>query len=155
MRRLMLVLLLVGCAPVKEDIEAACTDLVRDYAYHRDRLDAAEVANLFTEDAKMSVLGQEFDGRGAIERRMLDGKGGPVTRHLMSTIRIFPESADRATGVSYVTVYISPRRDGDGPLPVEGFGGIGEYHDVFERTSDGWKIAARTFVPVFAYEDQD
>lgn len=148
------VLLAAGCAPQTESIEAACTELVLDYAYHRDRLDAEQVANLFTDDATMSVLGDVYDGREAIRKRMLDGQSGPVTRHLMSTIRIFPIDDLRATGVSYVTVYLAPRRDSQNPLAVEGFAGIGEYHDEFVLTDSGWKIAQREFRPAFVYEDQ-
>ena len=146
---------LVGCAPAQdESIVGACTDLVLDYAYHRDRLAPDDVANLFTEDALMEVLGEVFEGRAAIRQRMIDSKGGPVSRHLMSTIRIFPEGPDSATGVSYATVYLAAPTDVEGPLAVEGFAGIGEYHDTFIRTAQGWKIAAREFRPVFVYADQ-
>lgn len=151
---LVMAITLAACAPQDKSIEAACTELVLDYAYHRDRLDAEQIGELFTEDATMSLLGDVFDGRTAIMQRTLDGKSGPVTRHLMSTIRIFPESADSATGVSYVTIYLAPRRGSTNPLAVEGFAGIGEYHDEFARTPSGWKIASREFRPTFVYEDQ-
>jgi hypothetical protein len=149
-----LLVLLAGCAGHDESIEAACTELVLDYAYHRDRLDPDAVAALFSDDATMSVLGDVYNGRAAIKQRMIDGRGGPVTRHLMSTIRIFPIDRDRATGVSYATVYMAPRNDTDNPLTVEGFAGIGEYHDEFVRTAEGWKIKVREFRPVFTYADQ-
>ncbi len=129
------------------DTRKACTDLVLDYAYYRDRPDAAGVANLFTEDARMTVLGQTFEGRQAIHDRIVAGADGPIFRHMMSTIRIFPQDEATATGVSYVTVYNAPR--GEGPQPVERFAGVGEYHDKFVRTADGWRIAEREFVLVF------
>ena len=132
------------------DIEQACTELVLDYAYYRDRPDAGSVADIFAEDAVLRVLGQEFAGRAAIRARLQGAEKGPVFRHMMSTIRIFVDSDDRARGVSYVTVYsASP---GAMPRPLGAPLGVGEYHDVFVRTADGWKIQQRDFVPVFMPE---
>ena len=130
------------------EIEDACTNLVLDYAFYRDRLDAEPYANLFAEDAVLTVLGEVFTGRDAIRKRLVEGRNGPVTRHMMSTVRIFVQDEDNASGVSYVTVYAAA--PGEFPLAVEGFMGLGEYHDKFVRTEDGWKISRRTFVHVFS-----
>ena len=137
-------------ADAKVAIERACTDLVLDYAYYRDRPDAQRVADLFAEEAILTVLGQQFKGRDAIRARLQGAAQGPVFRHLMSTIRIFVESDRRATGVSYVTVYSAP--SGDLPAPLSVPLGVGEYHDVFVSTDAGWKIERRSFVPVFMPE---
>jgi ketosteroid isomerase-like protein len=154
MRKLgaILTIALCACAP-QESIESACESLVLDYAYYRDLLDAERIAELFADDATMSIRGEVFSGRAAIKKRIQDTSDDPATRHLMSTIRIFPVDSDRATGVSYVTVYLGPRGKEMGPSPVEGFAAIGEYHDSFVRTADGWKIASREFRPAFVYED--
>lgn len=130
-------------ASIRQD----CIDLVLDYAFYRDRPDAAGVANLFTEDGVIELLGDRFVGKEAIHARIEAGVGGPVFRHLMSTIRIFPQDLDHAQGISYVTVYVAA--PGEGPRPVESFAGIGEYHDDFVRTAAGWKIQNRKYVPVF------
>ncbi len=128
-------------------IENVCRSLVLDYAYYRDRPNAGAVANLFTKDAQLTVLGQTYFGREAIRKRVQAGQGGPIFRHMMSTIRVFVESAQSATGVSYVTVY--SHSPGDLPRPIDTPLAVGEYHDVFVRTQAGWKIKERTFVPVF------
>ena len=128
------------------EVRTACTELVLDYAFYRDRLDANAVGELFTEDAVMTVLGQVLTSRKAIQARIETGAGS-ATRHLMSTIRIFQQSADRASGVSYVMVVGAP--PGDLPMKADGFLAVGEYHDQFVRTEAGWKISQRTFVPVF------
>ena len=130
------------------ELEQACEDLVLDYALYRDRKDADAFASLFAEDAVLTVLGNVFKGRSVIKQRLVDGRDGPVTRHMMSTIRIFAQSEDTANGVSYVTVYGAP--DAQFPLKVDGFLSVGEYHDKFVRTDAGWKIGRRTFVPVFS-----
>ena len=148
----------------EHSIDHACKALVTDYAYYRDRYDAQNVANLFTEDAAMSVQGETYNGRQAIYQRMVEGRGTRVIRHMMSTIRIFPVDADNATGVSYVAVYgtaanaesdatddksAAPSGAPSTPVQAGGYLAIGEYHDKFVRTAVGWKISERIFVPVF------
>ena len=129
-----------------QSMEAACRSLVLDYAYYRDRYDAEGYANLFAEDATLSVLGVDYVGRAAIKERMLNDAAKPVSHHHMSTIKIIPVDATTATGVSYVTVYVEPASDRL-PVTTRGFTALGEYHDRFVKTADGWKIARREFKP--------
>jgi ketosteroid isomerase-like protein len=146
---LVAVALLAATHVAAGEIEDACKNLVLDYAVFRDRQDAASYANLFAEDAELSVLDDRFVGRTAIHQRLIESRGKETTRHLMSTIRISVEDEDNATGISYVRIYASPA----GELPMAAAQKVvGEYHDRFERTADGWKISRREFVPVFMPE---
>lgn len=135
------------------DTVAACTDLVLDYALYRDQGDVEKYAGLFAEDAVLTVQGQRFSGRDSIRQRLLDAKGGPKTRHLMSTIRIVPKGTDRATGISYVTVYSAEGPEG-AVLPVAGFAIIGNYVDEFVRTAEGWRIDSRTLEGAFSFQSE-
>ncbi len=144
---ILLVTPMPGYADNHRHVIEACTDLVLDYAYFRDRPDADGVANLFTEDAQLTVLGQTFVGRAAIGKRIRDAAGGPVFRHMMSTIRIFPDDETHAHGVSYAAVYTAPA--GQAPRPLHQPAAVGEYHDRFVLTAAGWKIAQREFVAIF------
>ncbi len=166
---LLLVLGIGGCAPtsvgssvVQKNAESeqqtivACTDLVLDYALYRDQLDVESFVALFTREARLSVQGKTFVGTDAIRARLQGAKRGPKTRHLMSTIRISPVSANRATGISYVTVYAGSAalqekaRQQEGELEaVNGFAMIGNYIDEFERTPEGWRIASRRLEGAF------
>ena len=149
MRKLLfLTLVLPTFAFADSDAVRACTQLVTDYAFYRDRPDANGVANLFAEDATFTLMGTSFSGREAIRKRVEGGVGGPVFRHMMSTINIEVDgSGDSARGISYVTVYQgSPDPT---PQPMTAPMAIGEYHDKFVKTATGWKIAERNFVPVF------
>jgi len=137
-----------------QQIVLACTDLVLDYALYRDQLEVENMAALFTDDAQLSIRGQTYVGQQAIRARVQQAAKGPTTRHLMSTIRIKPLSADKATGISYVTVYAAPQAEQQayqqGELPqVDGFAIIGNYVDVFERTAQGWRIASRRLEGAF------
>jgi opacity protein-like surface antigen len=151
-RFLFVVALSIGLIPASyaADVYRECTNLVTDYAYFRDRFDAAEFSDLFTEDASLSVGSQTWVGRDNIRGRIegLD-KSGSI-RHLMSTIRIEPIDELHASGVSYATIYTSAA----GSNSTEGFAVIGEYHDSFLLTDDGWKISKRELKSVFSYEDK-
>ncbi len=125
--------------------KAACAALVHDYAILRDRLDARAVADLFTKDAQLSVLGETFNGRDAIYQRIINTPTSPMSRHLMHSVKITLESDDRASGISYVTVYMAPTAQGL-PAEVSGFAAMGEYQDEYQRTDQGWQIRSRKFV---------
>ena len=147
---LLAVMPVAGHADNHQRVIEACSNLVLDYAYFRDRPDAEGVADLFTEDAQLTVLGQTFVGRAAIAERIRDAADGPVFRHMMSTIRIFPDDETHARGVSYVSVYTAPA--GHLPRPLHQPAAVGEYHDRFVLTESGWKIAQREFVAIFVAE---
>jgi len=151
-RLLIIAALSIGLIPASYagDVYRDCANLVTDYAYFRDRFDAVEFSNIFTEDASLSVGSQTWEGRDNIRARIegLDKSG--TIRHLMSTIRIEPIDDLHATGVSYATIYTSTA----GSNSTEGFAIIGEYHDSFVLTDDGWRISSRELKPVFSYEDK-
>ncbi len=131
-----------------EDVYRACSNLVTDYAYHRDQFNAKEFANLFTEDASLTVVNQTWVGRENIEQRIEGLKTGSTIRHEMSTIRIVPIDENHAAGVSYATIYSAP----EGVTSVSGFALMGEYHDEFVRTADGWKISKRVLVQKYSLQ---
>ncbi len=141
----------IGLVPASYagDVYRDCINLVTDYAYYRDRFDAVGFSSLFTEDASLTVVGQTWVGRDQIRSRIegLDNSG--KIRHLMSTIRIEPIDERHASGVSYATIYSAPA----GSNSVEGFAIMGEYHDSFVLTDDGWRISKRELKSVFSYED--
>ena len=145
-------LLCFGLIPASyaADVYRDCSNLVTDYAYYRDRFDAVGFSNIFTEDASLTVGHQTWVGRDNIRARIegLDQSGS--IRHLMSTIRIEPIDELHAAGVSYATIYTAAA----GANSTEGFAVIGEYHDNFVLTDEGWKISKRELKSVFSYEDK-
>lgn len=132
------------------DVYRDCINLVTDYAYYRDRFDAVGFSSIFTEDATLTVGGQTWTGRSNIRQRIEELDSDTTIRHLMSTIRIEPIDELHATGVSYATIYSAA----PGATTVEGFAVIGEYHDEFVLTAEGWRIQKRVLHTVFGYNDQ-
>ncbi|MEM8768413.1 MAG: nuclear transport factor 2 family protein [Pseudomonadota bacterium] len=128
------------------EIEDACTELVMGYALHRDQFNVEAYGDLFSEDAVLFVLGSEYRGRAAIRQRLEDARGKEFTRHLMSGVWITVLDEQRASGISYASIHAAePDELPLKPVPPA----VGEYHDEFTLTEDGWKISRRRFVPVF------
>jgi 3-phenylpropionate/cinnamic acid dioxygenase small subunit len=76
--------------------------------------------------------------REGVEERRASGLQGPGTfsRHMVSTIAVRVESADRAIARSYFSYFLET-------LTAPRLGSIGQYDDTFVRTPDGWKLARR------------
>jgi 3-phenylpropionate/cinnamic acid dioxygenase small subunit len=96
----------------------------------------------FTEDAEWEMFGDVRRGhdelRQGAEDRRRTGMMGPGTTvfHFMSCTEVGFEDDDQATARSYIQAYRN------GPHDPELFL-MGQYHDVFRRTSTGWKLAKR------------
>ncbi len=142
-----------GSALAGADIEAiqrACEALVLDYASFRDGERGEALAELFSVDGTLVVNGQQYAGRQALLARFAS-PSKQMVRHMMSNIRITVESDSTASGISYALIFVgeTPSKFPTAPVEVSGFAAMGEYHDVFKRTANGWRIAARRFVPIF------
>jgi hypothetical protein len=112
-------------------IKLEITQLVNDYAIYRDRLDARNYANLFAEDGRLTVRGRLTQGREAIYERISGYDSSHVSMHIMTSSQI------------------NIIDDSDRPIPVKGFTVLGQYHDKYVRTEEGWKFAERVMKPVF------
>jgi uncharacterized protein (TIGR02246 family) len=131
-------------------IKLEITQLVNDYAIYRDRLDARNYANLFAEDGRLTVRGRLTQGREAIYERISGYDSSHVSMHIMTSSQINIIDRDHATGVHYAAVYSAAATDdSDRPIPVKGFTVLGQYHDKYVRTEEGWKFAERVMKPVF------
>ena len=138
-----------------ERIKRACETLVMDYARHRDRAQGAALAQLFTEDAELSVNGETFIGRQALLARF----AAPAKhrfRHMISNVHITVTGHKQAIGVSYALIFVGPidKQNPDAPITVSNFVAMGEYQDTFALTDAGWRIASRRFVPAFLADAQ-
>ena len=136
-----------------QDVVTACTALVHEYAYHRDRWDADSYANTFTEDGEVVFPdGRTFKGRETLRQRMRDDGGKTVSRHLMTTVNIFPGrdngEHNTATGLSYLLVFQEPAPQTPAVLTANSYI-VGEYHDEFVIDDTGCKFARRTIKFVF------
>jgi len=130
--------------------ERACERLVVDYTHLVDFGEAARIADLFTDDGVWEGPGLVMSGRAEI----LAGFGRRqevtrrVSRHVCTNVAIDVISGDEAVGRAYLVNFRHDRRAGDDPAAPAPAGlpkYVGEYHDRFVRTADGWRFAIRRF----------
>lgn len=130
--------------------ERACERLVVDYTHLVDFGEAARIADLFTDDGVWEGPGLVMRGRAEI----LAGFGRRqevtrrVSRHVCTNVAIDVVADDEAVGIAYLVNFRHDRREGDDPTAPAPAGlpkYVGEYHDRFVRTADGWRFAARRF----------
>ena len=129
-------------------IERACERLITEFFEAVDLRNEAHLDTLFTEDATYArpiTPDTIISGREAIRKSFEARPAGRVGRHTCSNARITVESADRATGVHRVALYMGPEQN---PDPQFGYQAdarvlVGEFSDVFVNTSHGWRFQSR------------
>jgi hypothetical protein len=124
--------------------EEACRRLVVEFAHLLDHRRFEETAALFAEDAVWDRHGESLVGPSAILGVLRERPSTQVERHVMTTTLVDRVTDTECTAVSYVLIY----RASEGsptPLPL-----VGEFHDRFVLTAQGWRFAYRTSVAAFA-----
>ncbi|MBK8063807.1 MAG: nuclear transport factor 2 family protein [Betaproteobacteria bacterium] len=85
--------------------------------------------------------------------RSASGPEGVVTRHVCANLAVEAIDADHARGVMYFLLYkhdhAAAGTDAGKPAPLGPPETLGEYHDEYLRTAEGWRIARRVAKGVF------
>jgi hypothetical protein len=125
--------------------ERACEKLVKQFAVFNDTDQLERVADLFTEDGSFARPLDPINptiGRSAI-LSMLQSRPPRLSRHYMTNILVDVVSDTEATGISFVTFLTTTEVDAPRPVVCEPKMYMGEYHDTFVFTVEGWKIKSR------------
>ncbi|MEZ5076839.1 MAG: nuclear transport factor 2 family protein [Solirubrobacterales bacterium] len=133
--------------PKKILIERACERLIVEYARRVDFGEAERVAELFTADGRwegseLLLEGREEIRRWFAERQRLERR---VSRHVCTNVAVEVVSETEASSLCYMVNYRHDRREGDEalPVPTEVPKYVGELHDSFRLTEEGWRFASR------------
>ncbi|PZQ24630.1 MAG: hypothetical protein DI569_00155 [Sphingopyxis macrogoltabida] len=132
--------------------ELECARLAVAWSFHIDRHANDAVIALFAEDGILhGQAGFDGVGREAILKMLQKRSPNRVTRHVLAAPFIEMTGADEARGVAAFTVYdgFRDQHEGDGPMPLLPAVTVGEFHQTYRRTADGWRIATCRSVPVF------
>lgn len=131
-------------------IEKQCEALSIRFANYVDQGRAEDVANLFSGDGSFSRAGQVLDGPDQLRAFLEKRPSARVTRHVCTNIDVTLVSPTEATGVTYFLLFDGSREnDTEGPLPLMSPATLGEYHDNFVLTPEGWRIKKRRAQAVF------
>ncbi len=134
--------------PITAEVRARIEELVHEHAWLIDHGRAAEVVELYAEDARIKGIGADKVGRSEIaawaqQRAAMHERR---SRHSQTNIRLDALALDRIAGTVLLTLH---RHDGEGsgsaaPLLV------GEYADVYTKDTDGrWRFQERELIILF------
>lgn len=136
----------------RRDIEHDCERLCHRYSHVIDFGEAARVADLFHDGGVWKTPEAEHVGKPAILRAFTARQDNTrrMSRHVCSTVVIHVADADHASGVTYIQLYRHDAEPGRRVSPLADQPVIvGEYHDTFLRTPEGWRFDRREFRAAF------
>lgn len=127
--------------PLSDSDYVQLSRLITEITWRIDHGHASTIHELFTEDGVLNLgLGQALTGREALRRwgQQFERTGWRI-RHAVTNMRFVPDGADAARGTTLLTVYMIERDELGSSVPWN----VGEDHDRFVRTEDGWRLAER------------
>ena len=121
-------------------IKDACESLSLQFGRLQDERRHDKLADLMTVDATYVRLGEELK----VDEFIAWVKTTPPnkTRHFVSSTVFSVIEETLAKGITYYTLYLYGG-DEDTPYPLEGPFVVGEYHEEFALTENGWRIGRR------------
>jgi hypothetical protein len=134
----------------KREIVDECRDLVIDLVHLGDHGELDAAVDLWTADGTWIRGGKPFTGRAQLLESFKRGSETTLIRHLVTDTRITVKDETNAEGVSYyMAVNYDPKtKDAKLPLPLEPFS-MGEWHDRYVKTPQGWRFAHREVKRLF------
>ena len=135
----------------EDEARRACERLAIEFAHAVDHREVERAVSVFTPDAVFERKGEQLEGRGAIRAAQQARPIHLVTRHLCASHRIEVIDGTHARGVVYFLLFRHEGSESDppGPAPLVLPQTLGEYHDEYLRTDEGWKIARRVAKGIF------
>ena len=121
-------------------IKDACESLSLQFGRLQDERRHDALADLMTVDATYVRLGEELK----VDEFIAWVKTTPPnkTRHFVTSTSFSDIEETLAKGITYYTLYLYGG-DEDTPYPLEGPFVVGEYHEEFALTENGWRIGRR------------
>jgi 3-phenylpropionate/cinnamic acid dioxygenase small subunit len=138
----------------EDKIKMRCAEISVAFANYVDAFNYDKLVTLFTKDGVLDRRGVDMvEGVDAIKKTMNARDPMVRTRHVCTNILVDVQSKSRASGVTYFTLFRGRQSDSEQTLPLDGPAFVGEYHDEFHFTPQGWKIARRNVRLVFQREE--
>lgn len=128
----------------RKEIEQECRDLVVQLCHYSDHKEHQKATNMFIPEGVWIRGGKPYSGHDEIMKSFTGRSTTTFGRHCTANTLITVEDDDHASGVTYYVLYNhDPKTDNpEFPLPLVPFS-MGEWHDKYVRTPEGWKFAHR------------
>jgi hypothetical protein len=133
--------------PVSDVDHVQLSRLVIEAAWRVDLGSADSLHELFLEDGTLSLGDEVLGGWEEIKewgRRAVAAHTFEGIRHVCGNMRFFATGDDTAEGITVLTVDTDHKAPGTS-VPWT----VGEDHDKFVRTEDGWRLSSRRWVSLF------
>jgi hypothetical protein len=132
-------------------IEQQCRDLIIAATQYGDHGEAEAAVALFAQDGTWLRGGRSYAGHEQILESYRRAPLTQVIRHMNGGTRVAVLDDDHAESVTYYLAFSDDpgTADAQPPLKLSPFS-MGEWHDTFVRTADGWRFASRATKRIFA-----
>jgi len=126
--------------------------LVTEHAWRADNGRADTIHELYVDDGELMLGPTPLRGRAAIlewGRQLVANPPWRVIRHVCGNMRFVTDGPDAAEGTTILTVFMVAGSEAATTQPFS----VGEDHDRFVRTEEGWRFVSRRWVELFARGD--
>ena len=120
--------------------------LVTEAAWRVDEGKSDTLYELFVENGQLVIGGHIYKGRESIKNwgiKIEQEKTYKSIRHVTGNMRFLTLNNDTADGITILTVFMDDEKSSSIPWVV------GEDHDSFVRTKEGWRFTNRRWVQLF------
>jgi SnoaL-like domain len=133
--------------PVSESDYVELSRLVIEHAWRTDNGRADTLHELWADDGELDLGSTVLGGRQAIAdwgRQLVDSPPWLTIHHVCGNMRFVMDGPDAAVGSTILIVFM----DTNGTKSSIPFN-VGEDHDRFVRTEQGWRFASRRWVELY------
>ena len=137
---------------VSEADHVQLSRLVTEHAWRADNGRADTIHELYIDDGELSLGPSSLRGREAIlewGRQLVENPPWRSIRHVCGNMRFVSDGPDEAEGTTILTVFMVAGSETATTQPFS----VGEDHDCFVRTEEGWRFVSRRWVELFARGD--
>jgi SnoaL-like domain len=137
---------------VSETDHIQLSRLVNEHAWRADNGRADTIHELYIDDGELAIGPTPLRGREAIlewGRKLVENPPWRSIRHVCGNMRFVSDGPDEAAGTTILTVFMAAGSETATTQPFS----VGEDHDRFVRTEEGWRFVSRRWVELFARGD--
>jgi 3-phenylpropionate/cinnamic acid dioxygenase small subunit len=129
--------------PIEDRLEIQA--LVNEYAWLLDHRRWADVIELFTEDAEVTIRGRAILGHSGLRDWAAHraANRSRKTQHQMTLLRLEPEQDGVVRGTAALVLHVAKSGGSGTYIDL-----VGEYRDEYLRTATGWRFRRRVLVPL-------